>query len=274
MFLGPTGVGKTLLAKNLAIQIYGSKDSFIRIDMSEFGESHSTSKLIGSPPGYVGHEEKGQLTEKVKNRPYSLILFDEVEKAHPDVFNLFLQLLDEGKLADSTGVEVNFKNTIIIMTSNVGTKNILEENRLGFGSRSDVLSNDKSIVIKELEKLFKPEFLNRIDEKIVFNPLDKEQILKIAKIELDKMISRIKIQGYNIVVNNEVIENIAEVGFEKKYGARPIKRAIANRIGNLISQAVLKKEIIKESVYNLSLSGNEIVITKAETKKGKKNVGI
>jgi ATP-dependent Clp protease ATP-binding subunit ClpC len=260
LFLGPTGVGKTLMAKLIASHLFHTNDSFIRIDMSEYEEKHSVSKLIGSPPGYIGHEDKGQLTEKVKNRPYSLILFDEIEKAHPDVFNVFLQVLDEGKLTDSTGAEINFKNTIIIMTSNIGTRSLLEGNSLGFGVKLDTLKNDKSLVFKELEKSFKPEFLNRIDEKVVFNPLGKEQIEIIAKIEMDMMLFRLKEKGYNITVSKEVVLSIATVGYDKKYGARPIKRAISERVGNLISKAVLKKEVVVNKKYSLILENDEIVI--------------
>lgn len=260
LFLGPTGVGKTLMAKLLASHLFHTNDSFIRIDMSEYGESHSASKLIGSPPGYIGHEDKGQLTEKVKNRPYSIILFDEIEKAHPDVFNIFLQILDEGKLTDSTGSEINFKNTIIIMTSNIGTRNILEENLLGFGTRTNTLKNDKNLVFKELEKTFKPEFLNRIDEKIVFNPLGKEQIAIVAQIEIDAMIARIKKRGYNIEVSKEVVQNIVSTGYDKKYGARPIKRAISEQIGNLIAKAMLNGEIALGLKYNINLDSGKIII--------------
>ena len=261
LFLGPTGVGKTLMAKLLASHLFNTSDSFIRIDMSEYGEKHSVAKLIGSPPGYIGHEDKGQLTEKIKNRPYSLILFDEIEKAHPDVFNVFLQVLDEGKLTDSTGSEVNFKNTIIIMTSNIGTKNILEENNLGFGIQKDVLKNDKKVVFKELEKHFRPEFLNRIDEKVVFNPLGKEQIVSVTKIEMNEMISRLRCKGYNFDVSEDVIKNIAEVGYDKKYGARPIKRAIQERIGNLISKSILQGSVAIEESYVLVMDNDEIKIS-------------
>jgi len=260
LFLGPTGIGKTLMAKLLASHLFNTNDSYIRIDMSEYEEKHSVSKLIGSPPGYIGHEDKGQLTEKVKNRPYSLILFDEIEKAHPDVFNVFLQVLDEGKLTDSTGSEINFKNTIIIMTSNIGTRNILEENTLGFKAQTDTLKNDKKLVFKELEKHFRPEFLNRIDEKVVFNPLGREQIEIITQIELDDVLTRVKEKGYNITATKEVVLNIAQVGYDKKYGARPIKRAISERVGNLISKAVLKGEIIPSFKYSLCLKDEEIVI--------------
>ena len=260
LFLGVTGTGKTLLAKELASHMFNLTDSFIRIDMSEYGEAFSVAKLIGSPPGYVGHDDKGQLTEKIKNRPYSLILFDEIEKAHPDVFNVFLQILDEGKLTDSSGSVINFKNTIIIMTSNIGTRNVLEENRLGFGAQTDTLKDDKALVFKELEKFFRPEFINRIDEKVVFNPLGKEQIEIITKIELNTMLDRIVEKEYFIYANDEVIKNIAELDYDKKYGARPIKRAISERVGNLISKAVLKNEIKPKNKYMLVLKDGEISI--------------
>jgi len=266
LFLGPTGVGKTMMAKLLASHLFNSNDSFIRIDMSEYEEKHSVAKLIGSPPGYIGHDDKGQLTEKVKNRPYSLILFDEIEKAHVDVFNVFLQVLDEGKLTDSTGGEVNFKNTIIIMTSNIGTRSMLEENTLGFGIKTDTLKDDKKLVFKELEKHFKPEFLNRIDEKIVFNPLGREQIEVIAQLEMKEMLSRIQERGYNITVTKEVVQDIAIVGYDKKYGARPIKRAISERVGNLISKAVLRGEVVPGGKYSLVLEGEEIKIKEDEVK--------
>ena len=262
LFLGPTGVGKTLMAKLLASHLFNTKDSFVRIDMSEYEEKHSVSKLIGSPPGYIGHDDKGQLTEKIKNRPYSLILFDEIEKAHPDVFNVFLQVLDEGKLTDSTGSEVNFKNTIIIMTSNIGTRNILEENKLGFGTQMDVLKDDKKLVFKELEKNFRPEFINRIDEKVVFNPLGREQIEVICQIEVDDVLNRLAEKGYSITVGKGVVLDIANTGYDKKYGARPIKRAIQERIGNLISKAVLKGEIEQGKNYKLHLQDEQFVISK------------
>ena len=270
LFLGPTGVGKTLMAKLLSSHLFSAKDSFIRIDMSEYEDKFSISKLIGSPPGYIGHEDKGQLTEKVKNRPYSLILFDEIEKAHPDVFNVFLQVLDEGTLTDSVGTEVNFKNTIIVMTSNIGTRNILEENRLGFENNSEVLKDDKKMVFKELEKHFKPEFINRIDEKVVFNPLGKPQIKDIAKIELNEILGRIKEGGFDITASDDVVKKIAEEGYDKKYGARPIKRAISEKIGNLVSKAVLNGEVLPLKQYTLDVVDNVVVIKEIQTKK--KNV--
>lgn len=269
LFLGPTGVGKTLMAKLIALQLFNANDSFVRLDMSEYGEKHSVSRLIGSPPGYVGHEEKGQLTERVKNKPYSLILLDEVEKAHPDVFNVFLQVLDEGKLTDSTGFLVDFKNTIIIMTSNLGTKDLLMGNALGFNKRTDAVENNKELVFKELEKHFRPEFLNRIDEKIVFNSLGHEQINVIAEIEIKNMLERIKEKGFDIEIGDEVAKFIAEAGYEKKYGARPIKRAVQEKVGNLIAQSILEEKLFIDKKYKLILLNNIIEIK--EVKKNARN---
>ena len=262
LFLGSTGVGKTYLAKILAEDLFDTSDSFIRIDMSEFEAAFSISKLIGSPPGYIGHDDKGQLTEKIKNRPYSLVLFDEIEKAHPDVLNALLQILDDGKLTDATGVEVNFKNTIIIMTSNVGTKNIIEDSAVGFGVDRNVLSVDKSSVFKEIEKQFRPEFINRIDEKIVFNPLGEEQIKLIVDIEMKKAIDRVIKKGYDVTCESEVNEYIAEHDFNKKYGARPIKRAIADRIINLITRKILDGHIKEGGKFKIVVEKDEIKIIK------------
>jgi len=243
MLLGSTGVGKTYLAKVLAELVFNTTDSFIRVDMSEYMEKHSVSKLIGSPPGYVGYESKGQLTEKIKNRPYSLVLFDEIEKAHTDVHNILLQLLDEGKLTDSSGTEVNFKNTIIIMTSNIGTKNLIDEGGLGFRMAERTHEQAESIVFKELENRFKPELLNRMDEKVVFKTLSEENVLTIVSLELKHILDRVKEKGYNIKISDEVKKYIAEEGYSKKYGARPIKRFITTKIGALISDHVLKNKI-------------------------------
>jgi ATP-dependent Clp protease ATP-binding subunit ClpA len=211
-----------------------------------------------------------ELTQKLKNRPYSLILFDEIEKAHHEVFNVFLQVLDEGKLTDSTGSEVNFKNAIIVMTSNIGTKDILEGNTLGFGAKSDVLKNDKSRVFRELEKHFKPEFLNRIDEKIVFNPLGKEQIDAITKIEMDEVLNRMTCNGYEISASEEVILHVSKTGYDKKYGARPIKREIQDKVGNIIAKAILLGEINTNDKYSLVLENEQIKIVQ-DIQKTKKN---
>lgn len=270
LFLGNSGSGKTFLAKTLADYLFSTSDSFIRIDMSEYEERHSVAKLIGSPPGYVGHDDKGQLTEKIKNRPYSLILFDEVEKAHPDVFNVLLQVFDDGKLTDSTGGEVNFKNTIIIMTSNIGTQSILTEKRLGFGEDKNVVKNNADIVLKELEKHFRPEFLNRIDEKVVFNPLEMPQIIKIVELEMKYVLDRVREKGYEVSVSEDVLKFIAEKGFDKKYGARPIKRAIVQYVGNLISNAVLKGDVAEGGKINVTFDKKTNTVKIAKDVKNRK----
>lgn len=272
LFLGTTGVGKTYLAKMLAEEIFDVSDSFIRIDMSEFEGQHTISKLIGSPPGFVGYDNKGQLTEKVKNRPYSLVLFDEIEKAHQDVYNILLQILDDGKLTDSHGKEINFKNTIIIMTSNVGTQNAIENKTVGFGSdKSEIKEKNKnSNVIKEVERFFKPEFLNRIDEKVVFKLLKKEDILKITKIELDKVINRLYSNNYNVSYEEKVVEELSKVGFDEKYGARPLKRVINDKITNYFTRQVIGGDVKEGGNYVFYCENEEIKIKKTRKNAGNK----
>ena len=229
MFLGPTGVGKTELTKALAANMFGSESAMIRLDMSEYMEPHSVSKLIGSPPGYVGYDEGGQLTEQVRRKPYSIILFDEIEKAHPDVFNMLLQILDDGRLTDSNGRTVNFKNTVIIMTSNTGARNILENKTIGFASKDDsknTYERNKEEVMAELKRTFRPEFLNRLDEIIVFRKLDKESVKKIAKIMIDNSVSKLKERNIKIDIDDSVVEYISNVGFDDSYGARHLRRAV------------------------------------------------
>lgn len=252
LLLGSTGVGKTHLAKQLSNFMFHKEDAFIRFDMSEYSEKFTVSKLIGSPPGYVGYEDRGLLTEAVKNRPYSIILFDEIEKAHPDVFNIFLQILDDGILTDSTGRKINFKNTIIIMTSNIGTDKIMGKKTLGFNSNSDEHLNISEIVGAELKKHLRPELINRIDEKIVFNPLNQEDIFKIVDIELNNTVSRIKEKGFNISINKNVKDFLSESGYDKEYGARPLKRAITTHVENIIAQFILKNKIEDGQVIKLS----------------------
>lgn len=242
LFLGSTGVGKTHLAKILSKYLFDSDDSFIRFDMSEYMAAFDVTKLIGSPPGYVGHEDKGQLTERVKNRPYSIILFDEIEKAHKDIFNILLQVLDDGKLTDSHGKEVNFKNTIIIMTSNIGTDKILNDRKLGFGNSDMTKDTVTDKVLEELKKQFRPELLNRIDEKIVFQPLSMDNIFKIVDIELNSLIARIEHKGYKINIDISVKKFLAENGYDKDYGARPLKRAITTNIETPIAKFLLSKK--------------------------------
>jgi len=278
IFLGSTGVGKTLLAKELAKQIFGSEDSLIRVDMSEFQEKHSVSRLIGSPPGYVGYDEGGQLTEQVKTKPYSVVLFDEVEKAHKDIFSALLQLLDEGYMTDSFGRKINFKNCLIIMTSNIGVKKLQDFGAgIGFDSSKNVYKNEeakKGILTKELKNYFAPEFINRLDEIIIFNTLQDEDIQKIVLVEVSKLTNRLVKLGYDITFDNSVIEYISKVGFDEVYGARPLKRAIQEKIEDFVSDEVLKNNIEIYESYNISIKDEDVILTKNKTtKKGKKKKG-
>ena len=247
IFVGPTGVGKTELAKSLAYEMFGSEDSIIRIDMSEYMESHSTSKLIGAPPGYVGYDEAGQLTEKVKRKPYSIILLDEIEKAHPDVFNILLQVLDDGKLTDSQGNTVSFANTIIIMTSNAGSN--LNNNSIGFGKQTV----DKSKIEDSLKETFRPEFLNRVDEIIVFNSLNKEELLQIVDLMLADTIKALKHKDISFEISNEAKQFILEKGTNIKFGARPLRRAIQRYIEDEISEMILRSQIVDGQTIKVDL---------------------
>ena len=243
IFLGPTGVGKTELTKALAEAMFGDENAMIRVDMSEYMEKHTVSKMIGSPPGYVGYDEGGQLTEKVRRKPYSVILFDEIEKAHGDVFNILLQILDDGHITDSKGRRIDFKNTIIIMTSNIGARNIIEPKRVGFVSAEDAqksYEDMKKNVMEEVKRTFKPEFLNRIDETIVFHPLTTENIRAIAGIMINKLIARIsKNVGIEIELSKEAVDFLAEKGYDKAYGARPLRRTIQTYIEDQLSDEIL-----------------------------------
>jgi ATP-dependent Clp protease ATP-binding subunit ClpC len=260
IFLGSTGVGKTFLAKKLAKEIFGSEDSLIRVDMSEYQEKHTISRLIGSPPGYVGHEEGGQLTEQVKNKPYSVILFDEVEKANKEIFGTLLQMLDDGHMTDGLGRKINFKNCLIIMTSNIGVRKVQDfGSGVGFktNNNSDAVQEEykRDVLKKELSKFFAPEFLNRIDDIVIFNSLKKEHVDKIVKLEIDKLIDRLKSMKYNFTYEPSVIEKIAKVGFDEQFGARPIKRAIQDKIEDLISEKILTNEVLEEKQYMLFVKG-------------------
>ena len=247
IFLGQTGVGKTQLAKILASEIFDSEENLIRIDMSEYMEKFAISRLIGAPPGYVGYEEGGQLSEKVRRRPYSVILLDEVEKAHPDIFNMLLQVLDDGFLTDSLGRKVNFENTVIIMTSNIGARQVKDFGRgLGFETASQKAQTsdiEKGVIEKELKKTFSPEFLNRVDDIVIFNALEKKDIRKIVDIELKKLVSRIEKLGYQINITDDAKDFIAEKGFDIKYGARPLNRAIQKHIEDLVAEHVVTNSI-------------------------------
>lgn len=252
IFVGPTGVGKTELAKSLAYEMFGSEDSIIRIDMSEYMESHSTSKLIGAPPGYVGYDEAGQLTEKVKRKPYSIILLDEIEKAHPDVFNILLQVLDDGKLTDSQGNTVSFANTIIIMTSNAGSN--LNNNSIGFGKQTV----DKSKIEDSLKETFRPEFLNRVDEIIVFNSLNKEELLQIVDLMLADTMKALKHKDISFEISNEAKQFILEKGTNIKFGARPLRRAIQRYIEDEISEMILRSEIVDGQTIKVTLKDDKL----------------
>ncbi|MEL6976043.1 MAG: ATP-dependent Clp protease ATP-binding subunit, partial [Bacteroidota bacterium] len=247
IFLGQTGVGKTQLAKILAKELFDSEDALIRIDMSEYMEKFAISRLVGAPPGYVGYEEGGQLTEKVRRKPYSVILLDEVEKAHPDVFNMLLQVLDDGYLTDSLGRKIDFRNTIIIMTSNIGARQLKDFGQgVGFGTaakKAQADSHQKSVIENALKKAFAPEFLNRIDDVIVFNPLEREDIHKIIDIELDKLFQRIKDIGYHLSLSDKAKDYIAEKGFDKQYGARPLKRAIQKYIEDALAEEIVNSKL-------------------------------
>ena len=263
LFLGPTGVGKTELSKALAEAMFGSENAMIRVDMSEYMEKHSVSKLIGSPPGYVGHEDGGQLSEKVRQNPYSVILFDEIEKAHPDVFNILLQVLDDGHITDSQGRKVDFKNTIIIMTSNAGAERIIAPKTLGFSSVVDEKADYKKMkdgVMDEIKRLFKPEFINRIDEIIVFHSLGKDHIKKIVSIMLKTIGKRTKEQmNITLKPTDGVIEQIVETGFDAKYGARPLRRAIQTKIEDKLAEAILDGIVKQGDTVSIRLRNKEIV---------------
>jgi ATP-dependent Clp protease ATP-binding subunit ClpC len=264
VFLGSTGVGKTYLAKQLAKEMFGSEDALIRVDMSEYQEKHTVSKLVGAPPGYVGYEEGGLLTEKVKNKPYSVILFDEVEKAHKDVFTILLQILDDGHVTDSLGRKINFKNTLIILTSNLGVKK-LQDFGTGIGFSSNSYSNEeakKQLLMKEMKNFFSPEFINRIDDTVVFNSLGKEDIKKITDIELKKLMTRLVDMKYNITYDESLVEYLAKIGYDELYGARPLKRAIQDKVEDLLSEEVLTGKMIEGKTYLIKVVDEEVLIQK------------
>ena len=263
MFLGPTGVGKTELTKALALNMFGNENAMIRLDMSEYMEPHSVSKLIGSPPGYVGYDDGGQLTEQVRRKPYSIILFDEIEKAHPDVFNILLQILDDGRLTDSNGRTVNFKNTVIIMTSNTGARNITETKSIGFINKDDGSASyerAKAEVMNELKKTFRPEFLNRLDEIIIFNKLGKEAIEKIANIMLNEFADKLKQRKITVKIDKSIIEYIAKVGFDDVYGARPLKRAVQSKVEDKFAEDLLDGKIKDGDNIILKAKDNNVII--------------
>ena len=264
IFLGSTGVGKTHLAKQIAKEMFGSENALIRVDMSEYQEKHTISRLVGAPPGYVGYEEGGQLTEQVKNKPYSVILFDEVEKAHKDVFSILLQVLDDGHVTDSLGRKINFKNTLIIMTTNLGVRK-LQDFGSGIGFSSNKYSNEeakKQILMKEMKHFFSPEFLNRIDDTIVFKTLNKEDINQIVSLELNKLMGRMKELKYEFSYDQTLVDFISKIGFDEVYGARPIKRAIQDKIEDYISELVLTEKIKEGKKYKLKVENEEVKLGK------------
>jgi len=256
IFLGPTGVGKTQLAKELAKIMFGDQDAIIRVDMSEFSEKFDVTKLTGAPPGYVGHQDGGQLTEKVRRKPYSIVLFDEVEKAHPEIFNSLLQILDEGSITDGLGRKINFKNTLIILTSNVGQRKLQDfGGGVGFATKASterIEMENEVMLKKELQKMFSPEFINRLDDIVYFKNLEKDDVMKILEVELTKVIPRLESLGYRVKISQDLKEKITEAGFDPKYGARPIKRIVQKYIEDTLADLMITSKIEDGSTVSLS----------------------
>ena len=278
IFLGPTGVGKTELTKALAEFMFNDEKALIRVDMSEFMEKHSVSKLIGSPPGYVGHDEGGGLTETVRHRPYSVILFDEIEKAHPEVFNILLQVLDNGRLTDSKGRTVNFRNSVIIMTSNIGAQHIERMEKLGFTSNQKTSDRDNYNIAKDkvsasLKDYFRPEFLNRVDDIIIFDILSPEAIKKIVTIQVEQVAKRLTDKGITMTLSSEVFDYLAKEGYNPQYGARPLKRLIQNKILTPVAKLMISQEVNNGGSINVILNGGEFAFEakKAEVKRRRKS---
>jgi ATP-dependent Clp protease ATP-binding subunit ClpB len=273
IFLGPTGVGKTELTKALAGFLFNDENALIRVDMSEFMEKHAVSKLIGAPPGYVGHDEGGGLTELVRRRPYSVILFDEIEKAHPEVFNILLQVLDNGRLTDSKGRTVNFKNTVIVMTSNIGAQFIEKMEKIGFVSNTE--SNEKenydevkNKVMTSLKDYFRPEFLNRVDDILLFDILSKESIQAIVKIQIDSVVERLRAKEVNLVVSADVMSYLAKEGYNPHYGARPLKRLIQNKILTPVASLMISQGVTKGGTINVGIKNGEFTFDVKKKKRG------
>jgi ATP-dependent Clp protease ATP-binding subunit ClpC len=269
LFMGPTGVGKTELAKALAAELFGGEDAIIRLDMSEYMEGHTVSRLFGSPPGYVGHDEGGQLTEQVRRRPYSVILFDEIEKAHPEVFNALLQILDDGRLTDGQGRTVDFKNTVVIMTSNVATEEI-KRNSIGFATprwgeaETETASEDakrRSRALEGLRRAFRPEFLNRIDQIVVFNALGHEELVQIVDLLMSKVQARLEEQGLGLRYGDDLREFLMREGFDAEFGARPLRRAIQTHIDDALADAILAGELRTGQTAVLSVAGDAVKVT-------------
>jgi ATP-dependent Clp protease ATP-binding subunit ClpC len=266
IFLGPTGVGKTLLARQLAEFMFGDENSLIQIDMSEYMDKFNVSRLIGAPPGYVGYEEGGQLTEKVRRRPYSVILLDEIEKAHPDVFNLLLQVFEEGQLTDSLGRKVDFRNSIILMTSNVGAETVRNAGNLGFVAQKEDHSYNamRERLLGEVKKAFKPEFLNRIDDIIVFRPLSREHLQDIIKLEIEQVIERLKNRGIDVTLTQEAMEFLIDKGYDPIYGARPLKRVIQRYIEDTLSEEIIAGHFKEGSKVNVVRTGETLAFQSSD----------
>jgi ATP-dependent Clp protease ATP-binding subunit ClpC len=261
IFLGPTGVGKTLLAKTLAEFMFGDKDALIQLDMSEYMEKFTVSRLVGSPPGYVGYDEGGQLTEQVRRRPYSVVLFDEVEKAHPDVLNMLLQILEEGQLTDSLGRKVDFRNTIIIMTSNIGADLIRRQTSLGFGAASEDATYDKmkEKILQEAKKVLKPEFMNRLDDLVVFRQLTKDHMAMIVELEVQKVAARLKPRGFELLLTDAAKKLLVEKGWDEEYGARPLRRAVEKYLEDELAESILRGELVANIPVTVNAADDKLV---------------
>jgi len=271
MFLGPTGVGKTELTKALARFMFGSEDALIQLDMSEFMERHTVSRLVGAPPGYVGYEEAGQLTEALRRRPYSIVVFDEVEKAHPEAHNMLLQIMEEGHLSDARGRKVDFRNAIVVMTSNIGAEMIKRQTSLGFSLKTDDLTEEKLAydemrkkLMDSLKRVFRPEFINRLDSVIVFRALNKEDIQAIVKLELDKVAERLKEHDISLVATPLALEKLAELGYDPEMGARPLKRVIQQKVEDVLSDALLSGTFADGDAIIVDYREDEVVLRRAE----------